>query len=247
MTKWIWVPFAVFFGAYSAVAQSHDGEPRAELYFAAGVPQGELDRTFDGSAFGGGIFIGGAVPGWPLVLGTDLAVMNYGSEMHLSIHDTVFDEGIDEDLAVPLEALSTHASNNIALGHFVVRLEPLTGAFRPYVDVLAGVKYFATRMRVDSDIVIFRRGISHDAWETDLAFSYGIGGGFELALHEFRSEWRTGPTTVSLHAGARYLFGTDADVALDNTLHQLGDRIAVDVVESRTDLLVPMFGLRVRH
>lgn len=245
------VAFALFLAvsvtAFSAAAQTHDQTgPRADLYLSAGLPQGDLDRTID-EAFGGGLFIGGRVPGSPLVLGTDLAMMNYGSETRLSIHDTVFDDGIGDDFAVPVEALSTRASNNLILGHLVARIEPLTGVFRPYAEVLAGAKYFATRLRVDSDVVVFRNGITHDAWETDLAFSYGVGGGFELAVYEVQSAWSAEPTTVSLHAGARYLFGTDADVAMARSLHRDGHRVAVALVESRTDLLVPIFGLCVRH
>lgn len=246
MRRWIPITLALFFTASVAAGQIQDsGEPRVELNVAAGVPQGEFGRKLDGNAFGAGVFIGGRVPGSPLVLGTDVALMNYGSESRLSIHAAVFDEGFDDDFAVPVEALSTHVSNNIILGHFVARLQPHTGVFRPYMDVLAGVKYFASRIKVDSDILIFRHGISQDAWETDLAFSYGVGGGFELALYRLPSAWRDGTNTVSLHAGVRYLFGTNADIVRENSLRQDGDRLAVELVESRTDLLVPVFGLRV--
>ncbi len=248
MRRYISTAIALLITFSTAGAQFQDaGEVRAEVNLAAGLPQGEFDRHLDANVFGFGTFIGGRVPGLPLILGTELGYLNYGSDSRLRIHDTVFDGAIGEDLAVPVEAVRTGVSNNLLLGHLVVRLQPLQGPFQPYVDALAGIKYFATRVNVESDVIAFRHGLSQDSWITDPAFSYGVGGGFELPLHQQRAVLSDRTSTISLHAGVRYLFGTRAEYATENSLHELDGRLNVDAVKSRTDLIVPHIGLRVRH
>ncbi len=239
---------ALAFMIHPATAQFHDaGNVRAEINASAGIPQGEFDRHLDGEAVGLSTFIGGPVPRSPIVLGSEFGFLNYGTDSQLRLHETVFDAGVGNDLAVPVEAVATSVSNNILLGHLVVRLQPLHGAFQPYVDLVGGWKYFMTRLRVDGDLIVFRRGLSQDAHVTDFAFSYGVGGGFELRLYEHTSVWSAKPANVSLHGGLRYLFGTDASYAVEGSMREIGDRIVVDEVESRTDMIVPQLGVRVSH
>lgn len=231
-----------------ALAQFHDGGAvRAEVNVAAGIPQGDLEDNLDGEAAGLTAFIGGPVPGVPIVLGSEIGFLNYGTDTQLRLFRTVFDDGVSDDLSVPVEAVATSASHNILLGHFVVRLQPLRGAFRPYVDALGGMKYFVSRLRVDGDVIVFRRGLRQDAHVTDFAFSYGVGGGIELRLYEYLSVWDKRPVDFSVHAGVRYLFGSRASYAVDGSMREIGNRIVVDEIESRTDLLVPQFGIRVSH
>ncbi len=223
------------------------GDGRAELNVTAGVPQGELERHLDRAAIGFSGFVGGPVPGTPIVLGSEIGFMNYGADARLRVHETVFDEGVGSEFAVPVEAVHTNISNNILMGHLVLRLEPLEGMFRPYVDGLAGVKYFAARLGVESDVVVFRRGLSQDATVTDYAFSYGVGGGIELMLYEHASHWRTETADVSLHVGVRYLFGTRASYVAESSVHEVDGELIAQRVSSRTDLIVPQLGLRIRH
>lgn len=246
MRKLFSTALVLVFTLSPAFAQLHDGgHVRAEVNAVAAFPQGDLDRQIDGKAAGISTFVGGPVPGSPFVLGSEIGYLNYGTDSRLRLHSTVFDEGIDEDLAIPLEAVNTSVSNNILLGHLVVRLQPLQGRFQPYVDGLAGLKYFVTRLRVDSDVVAFRRGLDQDSHVTDFAFSYGVGGGFELRLYEHESPWRDKPANVSIHGGLRYLFGTPAEYAAKGSFREVDGRILVDEVETHTDMLVPHFGIRV--
>jgi len=242
------IALSCFLGMSTASAQIPDpGEVRADVHVAMGIPQGELGDQIDNNAFGFGALIGGRVPGLPLILGTEIGFMNYGTDSQLSIHNTVFDGGIDPSLSIPVEAMNIGVAKNVLLGHFVIRLQPSDGFVQPYVDALAGVKSFSTRVNVDSDVIVFSRGLSQDSRITDLAFSYGVGGGIELALYEYQSGWRDDPATISLHGGVRYLFGGKAEYIGDGSWTEIDGRIMFDTVESRTDLLVPHFGIRVRQ
>lgn len=246
MRRLISALIALAFTIHPAFAQFHDGGAvRAEVNAMAGIPQGELDRQLDGKAAGLSVFVGGPVPRSPIVLGSEFGFLNYGTDSQLRLYSTVFDAGVDDDLAVPVEAVTTSASNNIFLGHLVVRLQPFRGAFQPYVDALGGWKYFMTRLKVDGDVIVFRQGLSQEAHVTDYALSYGVGGGFELRLYEHSSRWSKTPANVSLHAGLRYLFGTDAAYAAEGSMREIGGRIVIDEIESRTDMIVPHFGIRV--
>lgn len=246
MRRLISAVIALTFTIHPASAQfDAGGSVQGEINVTAGIPQGALDRQIDGEAAGISTFIGGPVPGSPIVLGSEIGFLNYGTDSQLRLFRSVFDAGINEDLAIPLEAVTASVSNNVLMGHFVVRLQPLQGPFRPYVDALAGMKYFASRLRVDSDVVVFRKGLSQNADVTDFAFSYGVGGGIELRLYRYTSVFDEGPSDISLHAGLRYLFGTTASYAAAGSMREIGDRIVVDEVASRTDMLVPQFGIRV--
>lgn len=231
----------------SAAAQMKDyGHVHAELNVTGGIARGALDRGMTRDAFGVGIFLGGPAPGTPIVLGTEIAYLNYGTGSSLRIFDTVFDGRVDRDLAVPVEALRTTSSNNVWLAHLVARLQPLGGTFRPYIDALAGFKAFVTTLDVESDVIVFRNGLSQRTRNTDFAFSYGVGGGIEVQILEIRSGWDDGPAAVALHGGVRYLFGTKADYASGKSFSERDGRIVIEVARSRTDMLMPEFGIRVR-
>lgn len=248
MRRTVTIALACFVGFSTASAQVQDpGEVRADVHVTMGIPQGDLDDSFDRNAYGIGALIGGRVPGLPLILGTEVGYMNYGSDSQLSIHSTVLDGGIDPDLAFPVEAMNIDVAKNVLLGHFVVRLQPTQGVVQPYIDALAGLKAFSTRINVDSDVIVFRRGISQDSYIKDLAFSYGVGGGLELAVYEYHSVWKDDPAMISLYGGVRYLFGTEAEHVGEDSWTEIDGRLVFDPVESRTDLLVPHFGIRVRH
>lgn len=235
-------------GFSTASAQLHDpGEMRADVHFTVGIPQGDLGDRIDDNAYGVGVLLGGSVPGLPLVLGTEIGFMNYGMDSRLSIHETILDGDTDRDLAFPVEAMNVSVSKNVLLGHFVARLQPTEGVFQPYIDALVGVKSFLTRVNVDSDFVVFGGGLSQDSWMNDLALSYGIGGGIELAVYEHQSGWRERPATMSIYGGVRYLFGTKAQYVGEGSWAEVDGRLFFNTVESRTDLLIPHFGIRVRQ
>lgn len=240
----IWILCLAGLTASGSFAQTGD-EARAEINFAAGIPQGDFEDGLDATPIGATAFIGGRVPNLPLVLGTELGFLNYGSSSELAIYSTALVRGGDQP--VPVEALSVSSSSNIVLGHLVARLQAPTGRFQPYVDALVGLKYFITRVDIDSDIIVFRNGLSQDSHARDVAFSYGVGGGIELLAYELPSMWDGSTVGVSLHAGVRYLFGGEADYVRPEGAQTSDGRIVFTEERTRTDLLLPQFGIRIQH
>ncbi|GIV60254.1 hypothetical protein GQ464_002060 [Rhodocaloribacter litoris] len=247
MRRWVLAALPIFFASSLALGQSREqGEVWAEINFAAGVPQGAFDERLERDAYGLLGFLGGRVPGSPLVLGSEVGFLHYGTGSRLSLHRSPLDDGLTGDFALPLEALNVAVTNNVLMGHLVLRLQPSRGVFLPYVDVVGGLRYFVTHIDVESDVVIFRRGLDQDARVTDLALSYGAGGGFELVVHTWEDAWE-GTARASVHAGLRYLFGTEAEYAASAAFEEIDGRILLDLARSRTDMLVPVFGFRVRR
>lgn len=239
---------ALLIGTAPCAGQNFDHGPvHADVSVAIGIPQGDFEAPRDGEAIGATVFFGGPVPNAPVVLGTELGFMHYGTDSQLSLHSTVFDDGIDDRFAVPVEALNTSLSSKAYLGHFVVRLQPSSGVIQPYLDGLAGLKHFNSRLRIESDVIVFRRGLSQNSRITDWALSYGVGGGIELLLHEQETAWSDQSAHVSLHGGARYLLGRTARYASGEMIRDTNGRLTVSEIESSTDLIVVQFGIRVRH
>lgn len=239
---------ALLVGTAPCVGQNVDyGPVHADVSVAVGIPQGDFEAPRDGEAVGASVFFGGPVPNAPVVLGTELGFMHYGTDSELSLHSTVFDDGIDDRFAVPVEALNTSVSSKAYLGHFVLRLQPSSGVIQPYLDGLAGFKHFNSRLRIDSDVIVFPRGLSQESRSTDWALSYGVGGGIELQLHEQETAWSDQAARFSLHGGARYLLGQTARYASGEVIRETDGRLAVREVESSTDLILVQFGIRIRH
>lgn len=212
-------------------------ETRAEVNFVWAIPQNEFSDRLDAEGLGFTAFFGGRVPDAPIVLGTELGLINYGAHERLAMHE----------FGVPLEVVHVEQTNNILMGHLVLRLQPNTGAIQPYVDLLGGLKYFLTRTRVNSDVVVFREGFSSVSNFRDAALSYGFGGGLELSVLNAPLGWDGRTAVVSLHGGVRYLLGAEAKYLREGSPMLINGRFVFDSVRSRTDLLVPHFGIRVRQ
>ncbi len=211
-------------------------QTRADLNFVFAIPQGDFEDNLDEIPVGASLFLGGRVPNSPIVLGTELAFLNYGTTGQLELFDY---EGI------PVSVVGLGTSNNMAMGHLVARIQPQTGAIQPFIDLLAGVRYYNTRARLESDIILFRNGLSGAAdLRSDWAFSAGAGAGLDLNLYRGPMGFNNEEGSVALNIGARYLFGTEAEYATELRQHNGG--VSFDEVESRTDLIQPQLGLRVK-
>ncbi len=199
----------------------------------AAIPQGSFARHMSAPGFGFGGSLAEQIPGLPLLVGVDGAVLVYG----LDTRDWPFEHYFGGDV----DAVTT---NGIAMGHFLVRLQDVTRAVSPYADVLVGVKYLFTETRIDGDPWDFgpdplRSTLPFD----DLAFSYGMGGGVRMQLTTGRLG-KDGPYgRVTVHAGIRYLFGSTAEYLQRGSITVEDDDLVYEVGRSRTDMLVPQFGV----
>jgi opacity protein-like surface antigen len=197
-------------------------------YFMTIVPRGEFSQNVTNNGYGGGgqfvIRIGRS----PFLMGGDIAGVTYGSVSRREPFSAT----------IPNVGLRVTTSNNIFLSHFVVRAQPRTGLIRPYVDGLIGLKFLFTRTSIsdpDDD-----ETIASNVDLSDTAFSYGVGGGFQIPLTK-------GPESrILLDTGVRYLRGGRAEYLRKGSIRVENGVAVYDVFSSRTDVLAVQVGVMFR-
>ncbi|MDX1531667.1 MAG: outer membrane beta-barrel protein, partial [Rhodothermales bacterium] len=164
---------------------------QAQLYLnldvQGGVPVDDFEDELDDVGFGvAGTVLYGLAP-LPVAVGVEGGVLTYGRQAR------ALPAQIDEGAAFLGEVEMT---NRIGHLYAVLRLQPGSGAFRPYLDGLVGFNHFATQttttQRVflaDEDLELIdladaaefeERTVSNDF--DDFAFSYGAGAGVLIRL-----------------------------------------------------------------
>lgn len=221
----------LFFLPLNAIGQVH---PQGSLNLIAGFPQQEFNDFVDNVGFGGNLFLGLGFEGTPIVIGVDLGYMVYGFERRNEPFSTT----------IPDVTVDVETSNNIATGHFVLRLQAPKGPIQPYVDGLAGGKYFFTETRIDNEG--WSDGHDPIAVSTnfdDWAWSYGVGGGVNIRLYNgpMGKDLRQG--SVMMNVGLRYLYGGKADYLQKGSIRRENGEVFYTVDHSRTDMLLPQFGV----
>lgn len=208
--------------------------PEVDVNVILGIPQGAFNEHVDDVGFGLEAFAGIFLPGTPVVVGAQFGGMIYGYEERSEPFSTT----------IPDVTVDVETSNNILMGHFVLRLQPPTGAVRPYIDGLVGFKYLFTETRIENEGFRDEEPVAVSTNFDDGAFSYGAGGGLDIRVYRgwLGKEGETGE--VAIHFGARYLFGGEAEYLKEGSIRRAGGRVEYDVDRSRTDLLVPQFGVR---
>lgn len=202
------------------------------------IPQGEFADRIDGVGFGlAGEFVA-HIPNTPVGLGLSGTFLTYGRE---TIRER-FGGG-----ALGRVEVDVVTSNNIALGHVLLRLQPPSGAFRPYADALVGVGYLFTESRIEDVDFNDDRDIASSTNFDDATFSYGIGGGVMAQVYSGQSNGTGRAFTVSIDARLRYIFGGEADYLREGGISTDRDGdLVFDVTRSSTDLLLPQLGVSIR-
>jgi hypothetical protein len=226
--------FALLLFALPARAQIGSGTVNAVL----AVPQGEFADRLDGVGFGlSGTFVA-HIPNTPIGFGIEGTFLTYG---HERIRER-FGSG-----ALSRVEVDVVTSNNIALGHLLLRLQPPQGAFRPYADALVGVGYLFTESRIEDVDFDDDRDIASSTNFDDVTFSYGLGGGVMAQVYRGHSEDSGRPYAIFVDARLRYLFGGEAEYLREGGLRtDANDNLVFDVERSRTNLLLPQIGVTFR-
>ena len=213
-------------------------QPYGDVHFIVGLPQGDVDRHVDDVGFGLAAFGGLGIYDSPLVVGLEIAGMIYGHERRNEPFSTT----------IPDVTVDVETSNNIVMGHFVLRLQPRTGTMRPYVDGLFGGKYLFTQTQIENERWTDQQPIATSTNFDDSAFSYGLGGGVNVLLYEGMvgaDEGERRHMSFNLNVGARYLFGSEAEYLKEGSIRRENGEVSFDVDRSRTDMLVPQLGVKV--
>lgn len=207
------------------------------LQVTVSVPQGEFsDRLSGAIGFGLSGQLLYSIPATPLLVGGEVGGVVYGQE---TIREPFGGGALGR---IEVDVITT---NNIGLGHLVLRLQPPSGAVRPYADGLVGLSYFYTESRIES-VHRDRPELVSSTNYDDFAFSYGFAGGLQASLMHGRND-RGRPFEVVLDARLRYLAGGVAEYLKRGSIRQdNGGDLIYDVERSRTDLLLPQVGLTFR-
>lgn len=117
-------------------------------------------------------------------------------------------DGSSEDVYVSTNRytgwMPLSASGKLLTLYFFARMQPETGPFRPYAEVLGGLNVLWMDSSVDEEFQ--EMGFSGDNILTDAGLGYGAGGGIEyLVFREHSEGYQYVEGYVSLRV--RYLFG----------------------------------------
>jgi hypothetical protein len=200
-----------------------------------GVPIGEFSDVLNTVGFGATAHLMYAFEQAPVALGIEGGLMIYGHE------NTRVPLGSGHLGRVHVDVVTT---NNIGLGHLVLRLAPDLGIFRPYVDGLVGFNYLWTESRIED--VRSDQSVFTSTNFSDFAFSYGGAAGFMVNVYDTASD-QGRPVRVMVDARLRYLRGSEAEYLKAGSIRedQQGNLITTSE-RSRTDMLIPQVGVTVR-
>jgi hypothetical protein len=228
MRKLVIVMLYCFAPATAAFAQSWQGG----LDLLIGSPQGEFRKNVDNVGFGLAGNAGYAPEGTPIMLGLEFGFMNYGSSDRREAFSTT----------IPDVFVKVSTTNNFILGHAILRIQPNTGVFRPYLQGMIGFNYLFTETKIENINVIGQEVASSNNI-SDGAFSYGGGAGLMFLVYSM-DDGKVKDLFVDL--GARYVFGGEAEYLKEGSIRNVNGRVVYDILKSRTDLLVVQAGVSVR-
>lgn len=234
----------------SLAAQAQENKPREkqfEIDMVWGFAQGSFEDNLDRPMLGLLLSFGGHTPNLPLVLSTEIGWLNYGFDNHVELQ-------YPGNNVTPISLVNVATKNSMLLTHFVARVVPFDYVIAPYIDGLIGFKYLFTNIGVESeaiiddDVVIIVDDddrISTSSTYNTFTLSYGFGAGLNLEIFNGRLGFHNPNTTISLQAGAQYLFGSKAEYLTESSIKTAPGRIYFEQVESRTNILIPKLGFRV--
>lgn len=208
--------------------------PVGEAHFIVGLPQGAFADQVD-AGFGGNVFGGLAFERAPVVLGLDLGFLVYGIERRSEPFSTT----------IPDVTVDVRTTNNIFMGHLVMRFQPSQGVVRPYADALFGFKYLFTETTIQDEGFNDNESIASSTNFDDAALSYGVGGGIDIRVYRHQESEPEASKLRAVHIslGARYLLGQEASYLKKGSIERRNGEVAFDTEQSRTDLLVPHVGI----
>ncbi|MFC1693782.1 hypothetical protein ACFL1R_09785 [Candidatus Latescibacterota bacterium] len=203
------------------------------LNFTLMSPQGEFGDTVDRNGYGVS-FEGVYHPSvFPIGIGLELGFINYGKE----------DRKEPLTSTIPDMRVRVDNDNNILAGNILFRYKPEVSVIRPYIDGIIGIKYLYTSTYVRGDHgESFLSSNNYD----DIAFSYGVGGGFMLPVYRLgKSVKQKGNVEFFLDFKVRYMIGEEADYLKEGSIIRSGSDVSYDIYRSKTDMLLFHLGVAI--
>ena len=230
--------FMVIMLSFSLACLAQEKTGQFGLAFSAGLPQGNFSQSLNDNGFGFSSNLLFRLGKSPFSLGAEIEYLRYGSETR----------NVPFSTTIPDVRVDVETSNNIFLGHLLLRFQLGSRFIRPYTDGLIGFNYLFTKTsiqledRFDND-----NEIASSTNFDDFAFSYGFGGGLMFRLLEYepssKRRSRRRPTTILLDLRLRYLLGGLAEYLKQGDLERINGQVVVNPVESETDILTINIGI----
>jgi len=206
------------------------------LNFAIGLPQGEFKENVEAVGLGlSGDFCYNFANS-PLAIGLSFGFLNYGSETR--------EEPWSQ--TIPDVFVDVTTTNNIFMGHALMRVQPPRGAFLPYLEGLVGFSYLTTDTRVEDQGGLNEDDIASSNNFNDITFSYGAGGGFMIQVYkpDRTRSIQSSLAGVYIDLRVRYLKGGIAEYLKEGSIDIDEDsNVNYDVDESFTDLITIHIGV----
>lgn len=217
----------VFVSLGAAQSRFHVG-----LNFVPMFPQGGFKDQIDGMGWGGSLNFAYRIPRSILSVGASFGYYVYGYQSRFE----------PLSMTIPDMLVKVSTTNAVVTGHTFIRLQPLRGSLRPYLDGLVGFQHLTTdtRVRLDSD---YDGGYpSSNNW-CDTVLSYGLGGGLMILLTRQDGYRTRGRFRIALDMGFRYMKGGTAEYLTEDAIEVIGDEVFYYVSESRTDIVTARLGV----
>ncbi len=204
----------------------------ASIYFNLGFPQNEFGKNVDRVGISGIGHFAYNFPESPFLVGLSFGVLMYGR----NTREEPFSE------TIPDVMVDVTATNMVYLCHFFIRVQPLKGKLRPYLDGLLGFNVLSTDTRVKSQSWL-GQGVVRSNIHNDLTLSYGAGAGLMIQVYSKERKRKEGLFSVFIDLGARYLSGAKAEYLTEGSILVEGGQVIYDVTKSRTDLITTHIGV----
>ncbi len=204
----------------------------ASAHFSLGFPQGDFKQNVDRIGVGGAGYFAYRFKNSPFSAGLSIGALVYGSETRPGLLD----------VSIPEVEVNVTTRNYILLCHFVFRVQPPEGKFRPYVEGLAGFHYLWTETGI-YDQGWSQESIASSVNLSDWTWSAGAGCGVSVMLYEHRKIPDHSSFVMLVELGARFIKGGSAEYLREGSIHHVGDRLIYDVQMSSTNLIAAQLGL----
>lgn len=205
--------------------------------FFVGLPQGPFKDNVENAGVGLTANIGYAPREVPFMVGLEFGFMNYGTDRRREPFSTT----------IPDVTVDVESSNNFALGHLLLRLQPNTGSIRPYLEGAAGFHYLFTSTSI-KNIGGEGEEIASSTNLDDITFSLGGGGGVLIRVWQKDQDDDDEENPLSaamIDLRLRYLSGGEAEYLKEGSIRRENGRVVYDVKRSKTDLLSVQIGVSV--
>lgn len=205
---------------------------QASLNFLMGYPQNDfrmnVDRTFYGLS--GEFFY--QLPRSPFSIGISLEYLNYGTKKRI--------EPFSHDIPEVLVEVTTR--NSIFSSAAVLRLSPVEGSFRPYVEAFVGFNYLFTYTSV-SDPSDWPPDIATTTNFDDWTLTCGVGVGAVIRVLEIRSHQGRPLFSLQMEVGVRYSKSGRAEYLTEGSIRREHGSLMYEPLMSATDLVKTHFGI----